>query len=226
MTDKKSPTKSEVTRLSIMRAAEKLFAKHGKENVTVRAIIEASGQKNESALQYHFKNRQGLVDAINHFRQGQIDSKRGELLNDILQNNPEPSVREICEIMVKPVFILAKSDSAFRQWLKSSTLDHAAATTSTIKRNWASLGENTWRAARLLYKSLSHIDQTVFDLRLMSVNRYIALTLSIQAKEKNAFRGPNSALFYSVFLDGVVALFNHEVSHETIKLLQDESSND
>ena len=39
-----------------MRAAEKLIAQAGVENVSIRKIIAAAGQKNESALQYHFKN--------------------------------------------------------------------------------------------------------------------------------------------------------------------------
>ena len=49
------------TRTRLMRAMERLCAQHGVENVTVRAVVEAAGQKNESALQYHFKNREGLI---------------------------------------------------------------------------------------------------------------------------------------------------------------------
>ena len=52
------------TRTRLMRAMERLCAQHGVENVTVRAVVEAAGQKNESALQYHFKNREGLIHAI------------------------------------------------------------------------------------------------------------------------------------------------------------------
>ena len=59
------------TRIRLMRAMEKLCAQHGVENVTVRAVVEEAGQKNESALQYHFKNLKGLIiaGAISYFFQ-------------------------------------------------------------------------------------------------------------------------------------------------------------
>ena len=38
--------KGEITRRQMMRAAETLFARDGLENVSVRALIQAAGQKN------------------------------------------------------------------------------------------------------------------------------------------------------------------------------------
>ena len=43
-----------------MHAAEKLIGERGMANVSIRDIVSAAGQKNESALQYHFKNLNGL----------------------------------------------------------------------------------------------------------------------------------------------------------------------
>lgn len=47
-----------------MRAAEKLIAVRGIENVSIRDIVSEAGQKNESALQYHFKSFTGLIAAF------------------------------------------------------------------------------------------------------------------------------------------------------------------
>lgn len=44
-------SRGDVTRQALMRAAERLFAEKGGNNVTIREIVETAGQKNESALQ-------------------------------------------------------------------------------------------------------------------------------------------------------------------------------
>ena len=107
------------TRTRLMRAMERLCAQHGVENVTVRAVVEAAGQKNESALQYHFKNREGLIHAIHKSRFVQTQEKRRELLTRCLAKNSTPSVRELCKLMVDPTFQLCRTDAGYRQWIKA-----------------------------------------------------------------------------------------------------------
>ncbi|MEH6558659.1 MAG: helix-turn-helix domain-containing protein [Oceanicoccus sp.] len=217
-TDTESRKKrADITRTSIMRAAEKLFAKNGIENVSVRAIIKEAGQKNESALQYHFKNRQGLIEAINIFRQTQVDKKRGELYLELLSRTPTPTLREVCSLLVEPVFLLAKSDPGIRQWLKAFSQGYASWTSAALKRNWSSLGNNTKETAKILRSHMDHINSTVADLRVLNAMRFIALSLSQQASEKNAFRNEDSELFYQVLLDGITASLCADMSAETQK---------
>ena len=64
--------RGDATRQALMKAAEQLFAEKGPSNVTIREIVEKAGQKNESALQYHFKNMEGLINATHRFRDQQI----------------------------------------------------------------------------------------------------------------------------------------------------------
>lgn len=47
-----------------MRAAERLYATEGFAGVSIRQIGEAAGQRNKSAVQYHFTSRDELVKAI------------------------------------------------------------------------------------------------------------------------------------------------------------------
>ena len=209
--------RADITRSSIMRAAEKLFAKNGIENVSVRAIIQEAGQKNESALQYHFTNRQGLIDAINFFRQTQVDSKRGELYVELLHRTSTPTFREVCSLLVEPVFLLAENDPGVRQWLKAFSQGYASWTPTALKRNWSSMGNNTKETAKLLHSYLDHIDTDVFGLRIINAMRFIALSLSQQAHEKKAFRNADSDLFYHVLLDGITSLLSTDMSSETQK---------
>lgn len=52
------------TRLKIMRVGERLFTERGVDGVTLLEIAKEAGQKNRAAVQYHFTDRRGLVEAI------------------------------------------------------------------------------------------------------------------------------------------------------------------
>jgi TetR/AcrR family transcriptional regulator, regulator of cefoperazone and chloramphenicol sensitivity len=52
------------TRERLIRAGEHLFARQGVDGARTADIRKAAGQLNESALQYHFGGRQGLLVAI------------------------------------------------------------------------------------------------------------------------------------------------------------------
>ena len=69
-----------------MRAAEQLIAERGIENVSIRDIVSAANQKNESVLQYHFKNLTGLIEAIQLTRSAQTQEKRAEQIEALSSN--------------------------------------------------------------------------------------------------------------------------------------------
>ena len=52
------------TRLWLIETAERLFAERGIDNVSLREINRAAGQKNVAALHYHFGTRESLLEAM------------------------------------------------------------------------------------------------------------------------------------------------------------------
>jgi TetR/AcrR family transcriptional regulator, regulator of cefoperazone and chloramphenicol sensitivity len=58
------PRDASDTRLRLIEAAEDLFARHGVHQATTREILAAAGQRNVSALTYHFGSREQLLWAI------------------------------------------------------------------------------------------------------------------------------------------------------------------
>lgn len=54
---------SEVTRERIMKAAERLFAAHGYEATSIRAIV-AKARVNQAAINYHFAGKEGLYREV------------------------------------------------------------------------------------------------------------------------------------------------------------------
>ncbi|MGA0599729.1 TetR/AcrR family transcriptional regulator [Caulobacter sp. KR2-114] len=64
----------------LLATAERLFAEQGVENVALTAIVAESGQKNRSALHYHFGSRAGVLEAVLDRRLAPINARRHALL--------------------------------------------------------------------------------------------------------------------------------------------------
>lgn len=90
------------TRAKILNIAEKLFAEKGVEHVTLSDINKRSGQKNRSALQYHFGGKQQLIDAIMEKHLLKITSDRNRLLDEIDQESTV-SYRSVAKAIVIPL---------------------------------------------------------------------------------------------------------------------------
>ena len=60
----KHATRSAQTRERFIGAAQQLYAERSIDSVSLNEITVAAGQKNRNALQYHFGNRDGLLQAI------------------------------------------------------------------------------------------------------------------------------------------------------------------
>jgi AcrR family transcriptional regulator len=76
------------TKERILDVALRLFAEQGIYQVPISQIREAAGQRNASAVQYHFGNREGLIRAILARHIDGIHSRRIELLDAIDRDDP------------------------------------------------------------------------------------------------------------------------------------------
>ncbi len=72
---------SDSTKQLLLEAGEHLFASKGIHGVTLRELNERAGQRNSSALHYHFGARDGLVLAILEAQQVDVDEAMDLALN-------------------------------------------------------------------------------------------------------------------------------------------------
>lgn len=93
------PRDGTATRALLLREAERLFARRGLYQVTVREIVEAAGQRNVSALSYHFGSREGVIDVILTRHGDPTDVARGELLEKV---GRDASTRDLVAALVVP----------------------------------------------------------------------------------------------------------------------------
>ncbi len=89
------------TALLLLETAERLFAEQGIENVSLRQIVAAAGQRNGSALHYHFGSREAMVAALLNLRLDQVDHVRQRELDAMLAAQPVPGARDILTASVR-----------------------------------------------------------------------------------------------------------------------------
>src|SRR5689334_16334330 len=86
------------SREALILAAERLVAERGAK-VPLREIAVEAGQRNNSAVHYHFGSREGLLHAVVERRNTALEERRLALLaeRDVVE------IRDLLEVLVSPM---------------------------------------------------------------------------------------------------------------------------
>ena len=207
MGEARCPTRSENTRHALMRAAERLFAEHGLQNVTSRAIVESSGQKNESALQYHFGNRAGLIREIHAYWAREL----GQLRSVMLESLPtDARLRDIVAFMVTPPFELGRTNPDFRRYIRAFGPEVVLSESPAINAMLRERGAQ--EIPRLLQHELPLLSANTLESRLDGAVRFASLSMAQHARQPKAFRGRDGSLFLHRLIDCLVGLLGVDAS--------------
>ncbi len=88
-------------RARLVLAAERLVAERGIE-VPLREIAVAAGQRNNSAVHYHFGSREGLLEAVLVERLGPVNAAMLARLADLEATGGADAVRPLVDVLVTP----------------------------------------------------------------------------------------------------------------------------
>jgi AcrR family transcriptional regulator len=186
------------TRQHLMDVAAGLFAARGVDAVTMAELHEASGQRNKSAVQYHFGSRDGLVLAIVRHHQRLADERRAELLDNADPND----LGELVAAFVRPSMLNMETESG-RHYLR--ILPQLAGRFGLVDRLsgvGGLLGENLQSINALL----THVHENVRPIRLGA-----ALDLLIESLAGRAGRIETDA---GLWLDDATFVANLEAMIE------------
>jgi len=90
------------TKAAVFCAAERLFALHGFQNVSVRDITADAGV-NLASVNYHFGSKDALLFEIFRRRTGELNRERARMLHEANdRHGGKPPVREILEALFAP----------------------------------------------------------------------------------------------------------------------------
>jgi AcrR family transcriptional regulator len=129
------------TQEKLLDAAAKLFAERGVNNVSLAEIVRAAGQRNTSAIHYHFGSRDAVLQAILERHVPVIRERRMELL---ALAETRDDARSAAAALVRPV-----TEFAQRGWRERAYLQIGSELTSYLDRTAPSI-------QRLLRETAGH----------------------------------------------------------------------
>jgi AcrR family transcriptional regulator len=99
------------TKAAVFNAAERLFALHGFQNVSVRDITADAGV-NLASVNYHFGSKDALLFEIFRRRTSELNRERARMLHEAAaRHGGKPPVREILEAYFAPPLRWAAPDN-------------------------------------------------------------------------------------------------------------------
>jgi AcrR family transcriptional regulator len=108
------PEREAATKAQVLAAAERLFALHGFQNVSVRDITAEAGV-NLASVNYHFGSKDALLFEIFRRRTAELNRDRARMLHEAAdRHDGKPPVREILRAFFEPPMRWSKPDSARR----------------------------------------------------------------------------------------------------------------
>lgn len=113
----KHQTNSAHTRERLIKAAQTLYAERGIDAVSFNEITVAAGQKNRNALQYHFGNRESLLQAIIDKHASVVYELRHDYLDQIAEQQWSAS-RKAASALVMPLADYVASHSDAVEYIK------------------------------------------------------------------------------------------------------------
>ena len=157
----------------MINAAEQVVAERGLAALTVQAVQMAAGQKNKSAVQYHFGGRQGLVDAVVATRMAPANERRTSML---LALGEGATTRELVEVLVVPLVesVFSRQPSYWARFLVQAIGDPATGLASL-----AVVDDRALRAAQSrLEARLTNLAPSARTLRVQSIFGYACVVLA------------------------------------------------
>lgn len=174
----------------LVATAERLIGERGIE-VSLREIAAAAGQRNNSAVHYHFGTRDALVEAVVELRQQGLERERLDRLVQ-LDADGRTDLRSLVEVLVTPVFHTPYDEGAthYARFFEK-VRDHPALAS-------AALESRQWPATKMLVgrmaKAMDDLPPKLVELRLRSMmTAMFALLADTERRLERTGRRPKAA---------------------------------
>lgn len=106
----KSDAESKDAKAAMIDVAEKLIVERGLDNVSMRDVATVAGQRNNSAVQYHFGSRDGLIMQILRRRLVALDTERQRRLAVIDEMGLGTDLSSLVGVIFGPIVDLLRNN--------------------------------------------------------------------------------------------------------------------
>ncbi len=148
----------------MIEAAERMFAERGIDAVSMRDVAAAAGQKNNSAVQYHFGGREGLVLEVFRRRMRDINATRSAYLERLDEEDRGHDVRALVEAVVVPLADYLRTsgtDSYYAQFIA-----RVSPSVDIVSSDLSEVTESSREVSARLIRALDHLPRRVAVIRV------------------------------------------------------------
>ncbi len=163
--------RGERTREHLLDVAERMFAERGVLGVSLREIRIAAGARNTAAMQFHFGNREGVLQALTERHLPRIAAIQDELYTQMTAGQLGEDRRSLVEVLVRPAAEYSLRGPSERAWIK--IMSNLASAPALRLREFVSYAPPTSvKVGNILFTQLAAgMPRVVATERLFSVAR-------------------------------------------------------
>lgn len=170
--------RGEATRELILDTAERMFCDHGTEGVSMRQIAATVGQGNNSAIQYYFESKEGLVRAIIARRASQFEAIRQTMLDTVIAEGTTGDVKTLLAILHLPIASVRDADGrhVYAGFMLNALQTMWDAQAGMLHKAWIAEGPIR-ETMKLLARCRPELSETQLAMRILRLNRMFASAL-------------------------------------------------
>ncbi|MFJ9417205.1 TetR/AcrR family transcriptional regulator [Streptomyces sp. NPDC101227] len=215
-----SAPRGNAARELIAETALRLFAERGIDAVSLREITAASGQRNKSAAQYHFGDKERLILEIFERHTGRVNARRQAVLAELHeQHEQHPSLEDLVDALLRPLAETIDEHSHYLRFLAQVSL---TPWTDTLVRADPTVTHSVQTVFTALAQLLDDLPEPVLRTRLA-----LAMMLAVRAlaaceqsmRPGNRGNARRVALLTANLVDSTIGILRAPVSEATRKLL-------
>ncbi|MCK9904996.1 hypothetical protein CC117_32520 [Parafrankia colletiae] len=203
------PSVRDRTPLELLAAAERLFAAHGIDGVSLRQIGNEAGHRNPAVVQYHFGSKTALLQAILEHRLPAINAHRTEILEALHREGRQNDLRSLVEAMARPLFELGPEAAHYVAFL-ARLMNHRRALETAADSATHTGAMSARLAGESIRAALGHIPHSLREHRILMAIELMVNTIAnrqacVAAGEDD---GLTQEMVEGDLLDGMVGLLS------------------
>ncbi len=195
----------------LIRVAERLIAERGLHGVSAREIVRTAGQRNNSAITYHFGTWDGLLEAVWLTHMDTVNAHRAEMLSTLdhaespADDTTVDTLAALVHAYIHPFVVeIESSEPSYwarfnEQWLTGIHLDFVSSPTALDPEDPRFPRVGGMNILQGLFErlraQLTHLDESVRARRVALMARFVVSGLASWERESVSGGAPDLAAF-------------------------------
>jgi AcrR family transcriptional regulator len=190
-------------RTALLDAAAVLMDERGIDNVSLNEINRASGNRNRSAVSYHFGSREAVVRELIGRTTEVINAERNALLDHLETIGAPLTPRTVLEVLAGPFARQLRTEQGRRHLrLCGQLINHPGYIADPRDISWSNT--SVQRCARYLAPALAHLPREVATERASQLAGFLVRACADQARLMDSDPPPRLVLGIGAFTANLV----------------------